>query len=137
MAAAAERTALDVSPGAVVVARRYLRESADGNDVEPPGRADSELLRWLGVLRPDGHLTQAGALTFCASDATVLSLAVVDVEGGDVLAVAPDLGGLSLLEQVAAVEARLDVLNDAVTIAGAFAEPRSVVYLRGRCARRS
>lgn len=122
MAAVTERTVLDISPGAIAVARRYLRESADDNDSGPPGRADSELLRWLGVLRPDGCLTQAGALTFCQSETTLLSLAVVDVEGGDVLAAAADLSGLSLLEQVAAVENRLDVLNDAVTIADAFAE---------------
>jgi ATP-dependent DNA helicase RecG len=94
MAAATGRTVQDVSPEAIVIARRYLRESADGNDSGPPGRADSDLLRWLGVLRPDGHLTQAGALTFCQSETTLLSLAVVDVEGGDVLAAAAELRGL-------------------------------------------
>lgn len=122
MAAATQRTVVEVAPGAIAAARRYLREATDAGDSGPPGRADAELLRWLGVLRPDGRLTQAGALTFCQSETTLLSLAVIDVEGGDVLAAAVGLSGLSLLEQVAAVESRLDVLNDSVTIAGAFAE---------------
>ena len=118
MAAVTERTARDVAPEALSTARRYLRQ--DGAAETPIG--DEELLTWLGVRRPDGRLTQAGALVLCPSDRTWLSLAHIEVEGGDVLASAPDLTGLSLLEQLAAVEERLDTLNTAATVPAGFAE---------------
>lgn len=121
MAAVTDRTVMDVPEGALVVARRFLREDRTALEVLP-GRSAQDLLTWLGVLRPDGHLTQAGALVFCPSDQTLLSLTVLDVEGGDVLSPAPDLSGLSLIEQIAVVEARLDVTNTVVTLAGGFAE---------------
>ena len=119
MAAVTERTVADVPDGAVVAARRFLGEGRADDDTP---RSTSDLLTWLGVLRPDGHLTQAGALVFCRSDRSHLSLTVVDVEGGDVLAAAADMSGASLIEQIATVEARLDTLNTAVTITGGFAE---------------
>ena len=59
MAAVTERTVADVPAGAVVAARRFLGEGRPGDDTP---RSTSDLLTWLGVLRPDGHLTQAGAL---------------------------------------------------------------------------
>lgn len=120
MAAVTDRTVSDVPDGAVVAARRFLQEDAGVGD-DAPG-ATRDLLMWLGVLRPDGHLTQAGALTFCRADRSWLSLTVVDVEGGDVLAGAVDMSGLSLIEQIATVEARLDTLNTAVTVRTGFAE---------------
>lgn len=120
MAAVTSRTVLDVPDGAIVAARRYLRES--GPDPAPSGRSSTDLLTRLGVLRPDGRLTQAGALVFCASDHTLLSLSVLDVEGGDVLSAPPDLSGLSLLEQLATIEQRLDTINTSVTMTGGFAE---------------
>lgn len=118
MAAVTERTALDVPAGALSVARRYLRQ--ESAEAIPSGTED--LLTWLGVRRPDGRLTQAGALVFCASDRTYLSVAHLEVEGGDVLASAPDLSGFSLLEQLAAVEDRLSALNTAATVPEGFAE---------------
>lgn len=118
MAAVTDRTAWDVPAGAMAVARRYLRQEAAA---EVPSGAE-ELLTWLGVRRPDGRLTQAGALVFCASDRTYLAMAHLEVEGGDVLAVAPDLSGLSLIEQLAAVEDRLGALNTAATVPEGFAE---------------
>lgn len=120
MAAATDRSGADVAPGAVLAARRFLSGSAEPVDVARD--SDPDLLRKLGVLRPDGRLTQAGALVFCRSEQTHLALSVLDVERGDVLTAPADLAGLSLLEQVAAVEARLDTLNTAVTLRGGFAE---------------
>lgn len=119
MATATARTVVDVSPGAIVAARRYLR-SAGSEDHATDGVPD--LLRRLGVLRPDGRLTQAGALLFCPADRTYLTVTVIDVEGGDVLLPPPDLTGLSVLEQLATVEDRLDSVNTEVTIRGGFAE---------------
>lgn len=82
----------------------------------------ADVLRRLGVLHPDDHLTQAGALLFCPADRTYLSLSVLDVEGGDVVLRPQDMSGLSVLEQLAAVEARLETLNTEVTVRGGFAE---------------
>jgi ATP-dependent DNA helicase RecG len=47
---------------------------------------------------------------------------VLDVEGGDVLLAPTDMAGASMLEQIAAVEARIDTLNTAITLRGGFAE---------------
>lgn len=120
MAAATSRTIVDVPAAALSAARLFLGESADLE--RPPGHSANELLAWLGVLRPDGRLTQAGALVFCASDRSLLSLAQLDVEGGDVIGTSPDLSGLSLIEQIAVVESSLSAINTSVTITGAFAE---------------
>lgn len=119
MAAATSRTMVDVSPGAIVAANRYLRS---GRSDEQGSEKPADLLRLLGVLRPDDRLTQAGALLFCPADRTYLSLSVIDVEGGDVILAPLDLSGLSVLEQLVAVEARLDSINTEVTIRGGFAE---------------
>lgn len=119
MAAVTNRTLVDVSDGAIVTARRYLRDAGfEHHSTETV----AELLRRLGVLHPDGHLTQAGALLFCPADRTYLSMTAIDVEGGDVLLRPPDLAGLSVLEQLSAVEDRLDSLNTEVTLRGGFAE---------------
>lgn len=119
MAGATGRTVIDVSTGAVAAARRYLRNAGDEHHA---AETVADLLRRLGVLHPDGHLTQAGALLFCPADRTFVALTVIDVEGGDVLLPPPDLTGLSVLEQLATVEDRLDSVNTEVTIRGGFAE---------------
>lgn len=113
MAAVTERTESDVAPGALAAARRYL----DGEGADPRGQSPRELLTALGVLRPDGRLSQAGALMFCPSDRTYISLSVWDVEGGDLLAGPPDMTGGSLLEQIAQIEERLDTLNTSLRVA--------------------
>lgn len=119
MAASTGRTVDDVSPGAIAIARRYLM--AAGSSTEAP-RGFAELLRKLGVLSPAGHLSQAGALVFCPMDRDYLTVTVIDVEGGDIVATSPDLRGLSLLEQIATVEARLDPINREIVLRGSFSE---------------
>lgn len=122
MAKVSTRTFADVAPGSLQVARRRLREEARPEDADLILADDTELLTRLGVLRPDGRLTQAGALMFCSADTTYLELSIWDVEGGDVLLHPPDLSGLSLIEQIAEVEARLDTVNTAVTLRSGFTE---------------
>ncbi|MFD6306035.1 DUF5635 domain-containing protein [Streptomyces sp. NPDC060223] len=117
MASVTDHSYLEVSPGAVAAAHRYLDSSGSLSRQSRQGSV-RDLLSSLGVLRPDGKLTQAGALTFCPADRTYLSLSVIDVEGGDVISPPPDLSGLSLLEQVAAVEDRLDALNTSLRLEG-------------------
>jgi ATP-dependent DNA helicase RecG len=76
----------------------------------------------LGVLLPDDHLTQPGALVFCPADRNYVTVTVLDVEGGDVISTPPGLRGLSLLGQLAATEDRLDPLNSEVVMRGSFGE---------------
>ena len=121
MAATTDRTVDDTAPAAIEIARRYLAEVWSESD-EATAVTASELLTRLGVRRPDGRLTQAGVLLFCAGDRTYVSLSVLDVEGGDVILSPDEMAGTSLLEQVAAVEARWDTLNTAITLRSGFAE---------------
>ncbi|WP_239395180.1 DUF5635 domain-containing protein [Frankia sp. CiP3] len=130
MAAVTGRTIADVALGALVTARRYL---ISGNDDETADTTDTELLGRLGVLRPDGALTQAGVLAFCPAPRTLIELTRFDVPGGDVLNPPTDLSGLALVEQLAAVESDLLAFNVATTVHRGFAEipvrqipPRSV-----------
>lgn len=62
---------------------------------------------------------------FCPSDRTHIALSVLDVEGGELLSPPRDLAGLSLLEQIADVDDRLDTLNTylRVTADPGFAQP--------------
>ncbi len=133
MAVATARTVIDVSAGAMAAAHRYLRSSGQ-DDVADATVAD--ILRRLGVLHPDGHLTQAGALLFCPADRTYLSLSVLDVEGGDVVLRPQDMSGLSVLEQLAAVEARLETLNTEVTVRAASRSRVCAGSRLLRCAKR-
>lgn len=125
-----------VTSGAVAVARDYLarRETVGEAAVDLAKAPTEDMLRRLGLLTVDGFLTEAGALLFCAAPRAWISWTRLDVEGGDVLAREESYANLSLLEQIARVEALLDAANDLVTIAGEFAE-RSVRLLPSRAAR--
>ncbi|GAB3261517.1 hypothetical protein GCM10027456_42370 [Kineosporia babensis] len=76
-----------------------------------------EFLTRVGVLLPDGHLTAAGVHLLLPAPRTVIELVALDVPGGDVTVTMPDLSGLSLVEQLADVEARLESLDRSVTLA--------------------
>lgn len=119
MAAATGRTTADVDPVGLAVARRYL---ADGGDLDISEVGTEELLRRVGALRPDGRLTQAGVLLFCPANGALLTFARFDVAGGEVLATSRDVPGMCLLEQLAAVEDRLDVLNAVRPVPRGFVE---------------
>lgn len=129
MAEATRRTESDVSLGAVVAARRYLTSGTrePGTDgIDFSGLATRDLLTRLGVLNPDGYLSGAGALMFCPSDRAHVTLSVLDVEGGELIGPPRDLAGLSLLEQIAEVDERLDTLNTSLRVAAepGFARPQ-------------
>lgn len=129
-------TVADATTGAIAVAREYLRRR-DLRDASMMDIADApaeDMLRQLGLLGVDGLLTEVGALLFCAAARPWLSWTRLDVEGGDVLAREESYQGLSLLEQIARVEALMDAANDRVTISGDFAE-RFVRLIPTRAAR--
>lgn len=118
LAAASLRTLEDVTGGSLATVRRHI-EAADSEAAAP---SDRDLLVRIGAIRPDGHLTRAAALLLCPSAATLISVSVLDVEGGDVLVPPPDLGGRSVLEQLILVEERLDAVNNAVPVRSGFSE---------------
>lgn len=118
LAAASTRTAKDVSAGALATVRRRVEEA----DPDTVAATDADLLVRLGALRPDGRLTRAAALLLCPSDHTQISVTVLDVEGGDVIAPPPDFAGRSVLEQLLLVEERLDAVNSAVAVRAGFTE---------------
>lgn len=128
-------TLANVTPGALAVAREYLgRREIRGDAGDIATAAPEDMLRQLGLLTVDGHLTEAGALLFCAAPRPWLSWTRLDVEGGEVLAREETFRGVSLLEQIARVEAFMDAANDRVTLAGSFAE-RTVRLIPVRAAR--
>lgn len=122
MAAATTRTGADATPGAVAVARRYLRDAGDKDLAEVP--STTELLRRLGVLLPDGNLTQAEVLMFCPADRSLVTLARFDVPGGEVVGRYDPPGELALIEQAAEVETRLDAYNPVNPVSKGLAEAR-------------
>jgi ATP-dependent DNA helicase RecG len=109
MAATTSRTVDEVSAGSLVVARRYLRDGGDAELAAVP--VQSELIRRLGVLTPEGNLTQAGVLMFVPAGRPLVELARFDVLGGEVIGRFEPAGELALIEQIAEVEARLDAYN--------------------------
>lgn len=129
-------TVADITNGAIAVARDYLRrrDLRDASIMDIADAPAEDMLRQLGLLGVDGHLTEVGALLFCAAARPWLSWTRLDVEGGDVLAREESYQGLSLLEQIARVEALMDAANDRVTISGDFAE-RFVRLIPTRAAR--
>lgn len=121
MAAASRMTPADVTPAALGIARRHV--AARGTDDGLQDASDAEMLRRLGIVTTDDVLTQAGALLLCPAGRAWLAWTRLDVPGGEVLAAVDDeLMGMSLLEQLARVEALLEAANDTVTLSGAFAE---------------
>lgn len=116
LAAASSSGESDIAGSTLELVRRYAAEQL------APATAARDLLVRLGALRPDGQLTRAAARLLCPSPTTDLTLTVLDVEGGSVLAGPPDLSGRSVLEQLATIEERLDVLNTAVPVRAGFTE---------------
>lgn len=109
MAAPTPKTAVDVDPEAVRIVRAYLL--AGQEDSETATADVPSLLTRLGVLRPDGRLSQAGALVLTPSARPVLVLSRLDVAGGDVIGTFEHRPGTSLIQALAAVEDRLDAYN--------------------------
>lgn len=123
MAAATTRHVADVDPGAIVAARRILAAADAELGQQASETSPADLLRRLGVLRPDDTLTQAGALLFCPAPTTLVTFSRIDVPGGEVIGPPADLSGLALIEQFAAVERSLEAVNQTRTV------PRGLAHL--------
>lgn len=123
MAVTTGRSLAEIEPGAVVAARRYLAAADADLGRQASEASPAELLRRLGVLRPDDALTQAGVLLFCPAPTTLISLSRIDVPGGAVIGPPVDLSGLALIEQFAMVERSLEAVNQTRTV------PRGLAHL--------
>lgn len=119
MSAPTERRPPDISPRALAVARDYLRA---GEDADASEADDAGLLTRIGVLRPDGRLSQAGVLLLCPSPRPLVELSRLDVAGGDVTLRYTQPAGASLLEALQAVEDRLDAINGIRPVSRGFVE---------------
>lgn len=119
MAASTARRLGDIGPGALSVARFYLEQ---GDEPDAAAGDDAQLLTRLGVLRPDGTLSQAGVLVLCPSSRPMIELSRLDVAGGDVTFRYTHPTGLSLLEALREVERALDTINGTRPASRGFVE---------------
>lgn len=113
MAVATSATVGDVSQGAMALVRRHLNADASNPDVE--------LLRRIGAVRSDGHLSQAASLLLVPAQRSLVELTVLDVHGGSVMSRMQPAQHLSLLEQIDSIENALELVNDIVTRTEGFA----------------
>ncbi|WIM67758.1 DUF5635 domain-containing protein [Corynebacterium breve] len=107
LASASTKTAADVRPGALGIARRW-RGVEDITDMD--------FLRELGALRSDGHLSEAAALLFTSLGRVAVELTQFNVPSGQVLNRVQPAKELSLVEQIDAVESALAIMNTKITV---------------------
>lgn len=92
-----------VRPGALDVARTFLRQSGEQHAINLANSQDPELLRRLNVVTHDELLTNAGVLAFVGRGNSAIDYIRRDLPGGDsIQRLRPE--GASLLEEVAHVD---------------------------------
>ena len=113
----------DVSPAAIEVARRYLRE-ANGDDSETglANATDADLLRRLNLVKDSRELTNAGSLLFVVTPWPGVDYIRRDLPGGDSTLRIEGAG--PLLVQVREVEQASEVANRVTHTAEGFAHGR-------------
>ena len=113
----------DVSPAAIEVARRYLREANGGeSDTGLAHATDADLLRRLNLVKGSRDLTNAGSLLFVATPWPGVDYIRRDVPGGDSTLRIEGAG--PLLMQVREVEQAGEVANRVTHTAEGFAPAR-------------
>jgi ATP-dependent DNA helicase RecG len=112
-------TVADVSPVAVEIARRFLRQAGDAASLDLAASTPEDLLRRLNVVDGDGRLSNAGSLLFVATPAVGIDYIRRDVPGGD--SATRVRSERALLEQVADVDQGASNLNRAVHLGDQFA----------------
>ena len=112
-------TFADVSPVAIEIARRFLRQAGDGASLDLADSTPEDLLRRLNVVDGDGRLSNAGSLLFVATPAVGIDYIRRDVPGGD--STSRLRSERALLEQVADVDQVASNLNRAVHLGDQFA----------------
>jgi ATP-dependent DNA helicase RecG len=112
-------TISDASPGALEVARRYLRAAGDANDLDLAGATDEDLIRRLNLGDGNGYLTNAGSLLFIATPQAGIDYLRRDVPGGDSTGRVRSSG--PLLTQVFEVERASEAANRQIHVPAGFA----------------
>ena len=113
----------DVSPAAVEVARRYLREAnGDDSDTSLANATDADLLRRLNLVKGSRELTNAGSLMFVATPWSGVDYIRRDLPGGDSTLRVEGAG--PLLVQVREVEQASEVANRVTHTVEGFAHGR-------------
>lgn len=108
MAQATQRTLSDVRPGAIQLVRDWV--SAD------PTEPDLSLLRKLGAVHSDGHLTHAAALCLCPVGRVGIDFTIFDVPGGNITGKVTPNREHSLFEQLNQVETALSQAIPLLTV---------------------
>ncbi len=113
----------DVSPAAIEVARRYLRD-ANGDDsaTSLTNATDADLLRRLNLVKGSRELTNAGSLLFVATPWPAVDYIRRDLPGGDSTLRIEGAG--PLLVQVREIEQASQVANRVTHTAEGFAHGR-------------
>ncbi|MEZ2121883.1 DUF5635 domain-containing protein [Corynebacterium sp. CCM 9203] len=106
LAARSDKNLDAVRPHALELAQSWSRDHSS---------TPEEYLRKIGALSADGYLTVAAEILFTDTGRTWLSFAAIDVEGGHVLDQYDANPRHSLLEQIAAIEQRVDAHNTTFT----------------------
>ena len=118
------RTLDDVSPAAMEVARRYLREAnGDERGGDLANSTDADLLRRLNLLKGSSELNNAGSLLFVATPWPGVDYIRRDMPGGDSTLRIEGTG--PLLMQVREVEQAGEVANRVTHTAEGFAHGRT------------
>ena len=112
-------TFADVSPVAIEIARRFLRQAGDGASLDLADSTPEDLLRRLNLVDGDGRLSNAGSLLFVATPGVGIDYIRRDVPGGD--STARVRSDRALLEQVADADQIASNLNRAIHLGGQFA----------------
>ena len=111
----------DVSPAAIEVARRYLREAnGDDSDTGLVNATDADLLRRLNLVKGSRELTNAGSLLFVATPWPGVDYIRRDMPGGDSTLRIEGAG--PLLVQVREVEQASGVANRVTRTVEGFAQ---------------
>lgn len=103
----------EVRPAAVAVARELLRASSEDHAVELSEDSDTNLLRRLNVVTPDGFLTNAGVLAFVGREQPCLDYIRRARSGGDSLS-RIRRAGRSMLEELVEVFQAVDANTSTV-----------------------
>ncbi len=102
-AESSHRPLSDARASALEQAREYLRESGEQNSIDLSDATDTDLLRRIGAVHPDGMLTNGGACMFAAKKEAAIDYIRRAQRGGDsVIRLRPE--GVSLIEELRAVE---------------------------------
>lgn len=117
------KTLDDVSPVAVEIARRYLREAnSDDSDTSLANATDADLLRRLNLVKGSRELTNAGSLLFVSTPWPGIDYIRRDLPGGD--STLRIEGDGPLLVQVREVEQASEVANRVTHTVKGFAHGR-------------